>query len=298
MSLVVHGEMLLDNGRNRALAAAIEEVVRPGDVVADVGAGTGILAMLAARAGAAQVYAIERAPIAAVARALLARNGLDDVVQLVHTDLTEFAPPARVDVVLCETLGMACLDEGFRATMADARHRLLRPGGRLLPADVTVHVAPVRHGAGRARLDQLDSLVGLDFAPFGDLVRAVHRRVHLDASDLLAPAKTAWLLDCHTMEADETLTSTLSFRATRDAELGGFAMWFDAALSPSVRLSNWGNDPENHWGQAFLPVTVRPVAAGERIELAVSIQDSPGQFRVHWRDGGTNPPAVRQPIDA
>jgi predicted RNA methylase len=279
--VVVHGDMVLDDARNVALAKSIDEVVRPGDVVADVGAGTGLLAILAARAGASHVYAVERGPMADVARVLVRRNGFDGVVEVVAADSRAFAPSHPVDVVLCETLGMAVLDEGFRTTMADARDRLLRPGGRLVPAAVDVLVAPVRRVPAAVALDDLDTVLGLDLSPFADVVRGVHRRVHVDDADLLAAPVVAFSLDCATMAPDDELSATVTFDAPVDpADLGGFVVWFEARLSPTVVLTNRGTGPRNHWGQALLPVRppAFPVSA-----VRLAMDDGPGRFRVRWQ---------------
>src|SRR5687767_7106476 len=72
-----HRSMLADAPRNDFYARAIRETVRPGDVVLDIGTGSGLLAMLAAQAGAARVVACEANPaLAATAREIVKRNGL------------------------------------------------------------------------------------------------------------------------------------------------------------------------------------------------------------------------------
>src|SRR5262249_2092798 len=75
-----HRSLLDDDGRTRAFLRAIAEVVKRGAVVADRGAGTGVLSIAARRAGAKRVYAIERGPIARVGAALTVENRVDDIV--------------------------------------------------------------------------------------------------------------------------------------------------------------------------------------------------------------------------
>ncbi len=74
--------MISDEARTTAFAHAIAESVKPGDVVIDVGAGTGILSLFAARAGARRVIAVERSGMAELARELIAHNGMQEQVEV------------------------------------------------------------------------------------------------------------------------------------------------------------------------------------------------------------------------
>ena len=86
-------DVIRDRVRTGAFQRAIDSVVRPGDVVLDVGAGSGILSMFAARAGAARVYAVERTTVAVLAQDLAAANGLADIVQVIHGDVMDIELP-------------------------------------------------------------------------------------------------------------------------------------------------------------------------------------------------------------
>ena len=117
-------------------------VVRPGDIVLDVGAGSGILSVFAARAGAARVYAVERTTIAVLAQELAAANGVAEIVQVIHGDVMDVELPERVDVIVSEWLGGFGIDEGMLAPVIAARDRWLKPGGVMIPQ--------LGHGVGRA----------------------------------------------------------------------------------------------------------------------------------------------------
>lgn len=103
---------LIDEKRTLAYGKAISSTVRPGDVVVDMGTGSGVLAMLAARAGAKKVYAIEIdqsniATLGAVFRA----NGLDDRIVLIHGDVCKIDLPEKVDVIIGEMIATALIEE-------------------------------------------------------------------------------------------------------------------------------------------------------------------------------------------
>src|SRR5208282_1926346 len=129
--------------RTEAFRRAIESVVRPGDVVLDVGAGSGILSLFAARAGAARVYAVEATTVAVVAQGLAAANGFADIVEVIHGDVMDVELPGRVDVIVSEWLGGFGIDEGMLAPVIAARDRWLKPGGVMIPRSVTAWAALV-----------------------------------------------------------------------------------------------------------------------------------------------------------
>ena len=139
----VHRTMICDRVRTGAFRRAIDSVVRPGDIVLDVGAGSGILSVFAARAGAARVYAVERTSAAVLAQELAAANGVAEIVQVIHGDVMDVEPPERVDVIVSEWLGGFGIDEGMLVPVIVARDRWLKPGGVMIPRLVTAWAALV-----------------------------------------------------------------------------------------------------------------------------------------------------------
>ena len=139
----VHRTMIRDRVRTEAFRRAIDSVVRPGDIVLDVGAGSGILSVFAARAGAASVYAVERTSVAVLAHELAAANGVAEIVHVIHGDVMDIELPGHVDVIVSEWLGGFGIDEGMLAPVIAARDRWLKPGGVMIPHSVTAWTALV-----------------------------------------------------------------------------------------------------------------------------------------------------------
>ena len=100
-----HGWMVADGARTNAYARAIAKTVRPGDVVLDIGAGTGLFAILACRSGARRVYAVERDDIIEVARQNAAANGCAESIEFLHASSTEISLPECANVIVSDLRG-------------------------------------------------------------------------------------------------------------------------------------------------------------------------------------------------
>jgi len=168
MSLVLdeHREYLADAVRVSAFRQAIEEVVTPGDVVLDLGAGTGILGLMACRAGAKRVYAVDEGPIIGLAREIAWANGFQDRITHIKGLSTRVELPERVDVVLADQVGRFGLESGILEYFADARARFLKPDGVMIPGEIGLVVAPVECGELFGQVDfWRRTPAGYDFRP-------------------------------------------------------------------------------------------------------------------------------------
>ncbi|MGH7957961.1 MAG: methyltransferase domain-containing protein, partial [Opitutaceae bacterium] len=135
--------MVADKPRMAFYHRAITRHIQPGDRVIDLGTGTGILAALAARRGAAHVYAIDHSAILTHARTLAAANEIENV-EFVAAHSTRFSVEEPVDVILHEQMGDCLFDEAMVANVTDLRDRLLKPGGLILPAVFDLYCEPLK----------------------------------------------------------------------------------------------------------------------------------------------------------
>ena len=143
MRIEYHRTLIADEVRNGAFFRALKAVIEPGkSVVTDIGAGTGLLGLMAAKLGAKEVFLFETAEVAGVAAEVLKANKAK-ACHLIPCHSTEFRDKLAVDVIVSETLGNYALEENIIATLADARRRFLKTGGRVVPAGITQNVAPV-----------------------------------------------------------------------------------------------------------------------------------------------------------
>jgi SAM-dependent methyltransferase len=278
-SFGLHHLLLSDGVRLRAARRALRETVRPGSVVVDLGAGTGILGFLALRAGAGRVYAIERHPIVRLARAVAAENGFGDRIRFVEGDSRRVRLPERADLVVSDFVGPLGIDPEMAESLADAR-RFLKKRGRFLPERSEVWIAPVRAaalhrrhvqaGQGHGvRLDAVHAIAANRLGCFPGMPRS-----------LAAPLRRALVFEFARDSAAFPRRARMTFRVGEGGTVHGIAVVVRVRLSRSVSLESTLGA---HWKPVFLPVR-HPVEtrAGDRLEAELVLHDG---TNLEWRLG-------------
>ena len=268
----IHADMLFDEERVNRYSEAIAATIRPGDVVADIGTGTGLLAFLCLEAGAKRVHAIERSVAIKWAERIAARNGYANRIVFHHADsrnIDSLTEP--VDVIVTETIGHIAFEEGMVESLFDSRRRFLREDGRIIPRHTELRVALVTEPEiYRNFIDCWDRVSGIDYSPLReDAVRAWYLTTFQD-HHLMSEPKRFFKVD---FENDQlpALQGETSLTACRAGEVNGIALWFDTELAPGVHVSS---DPwsRTHWGQCFAPIpSPLSVEAGEGLSLRVEM---------------------------
>jgi protein arginine N-methyltransferase 1 len=290
-----YARMLADPVRAPAYLAAVRESVRPGMVVADVGAGPGVLGIYAATLGARRVFLVEPDASVHAARALATENGVADRVEVLRAPSTDVELPERADVIVSDLRGVTPFHGRHLEAAADLRRRLLAPGGVCIPRRDRVYAALVEDDALHARSagawsglsdvlahDSLDTLMANGWfrgrANGGQLLSEPAPFVTLDYDCPTPPLEASW-----------------DARATRDGIAHGLLLWFDTDLTDRIALSNAPTAPPALYGQAFFPfrptfvlrqgdrlrVDLRAVLAGDDYAWAWSARDDAGRTARH-----------------
>jgi hypothetical protein len=281
----VHSVMLDDRERTSRFLEGIQEVVRAGDVVVDVGSGTGILAMAAARAGASRVYAIEASRIGKSAKLLFQENGFADRIVLVEGWSSQVTLPERADVLVSEIVGNDPFGEHVLEVTADAVKRLLKPKARLVPRRVRLFGLPVtvpapemaKHVFTSGALRRWGSWYGFDFAPLAKISRDSLRLLYVNPYRARGwPALSEPILIASldlASRRDAEVQSVRSAPLTRPGRVDGVLLFFELDLGPTTTLSTHPAKVtrQNHWRSPVWTMA-HPVeaVAGNRITLRYS----------------------------
>lgn len=240
MSLEVdeHREYLSDQARVSAFRAAIEDVVKPDHVVLDLGCGTGILGLLACRAGAKRVYAIDQGGMIELARAICKANGFQDRVRFIKDVSSHVELPEPVDIVLADQIGHFGFEAGLFEYFGDARRRFLKPDGMTIPGRLDLYVCPVEFERMWEQVNfWISAPAGLDFRPARSLAANTGYPVKFNPEHLLGTPEVAWSVDPSRCDGG-SLSMRTQLEVTRPGILHGIGGWFVAQLSPHVTMSN------------------------------------------------------------
>jgi protein arginine N-methyltransferase 7 len=252
-----HFTIVLDEPRNRAWRAAIEKAVTPDSVVLDVGAGSGLLAMMAARAGAKRVVSCEMNPaVAEAAVRVVAANGFSDRVAIVSRHSGELDAErdmgGKADVFVSEILSNDMVGEDAVPTVRDVVQRLLKPGGKVIPASARVRVA-LAYWERDPRL-QLSDVDGFDLGALSELA-AVPRQVKSTDSRLHLRSAPADLFDFDFAGVRfPDPQARLALRSS-GGTINGIVQWIEICLDEEIRYDNHpGSTEASCWACLLYPL--------------------------------------------
>lgn len=287
-----HFGMLNDTQRNEAFYAALRNQVRGGDHVLDIGAGTGLLGMMAAKSGAAQVTCCEKAaPLARAAEEIVTANGLEGIVRIVpklSSALTVGPTPAfipgaeflvapgrdmagKADVMVAEIVDCGLLGEGWIPSLLDARDRLLTPDATIIPCAAQVYAVALECPEQPAPLSRsLASLHGFDVSLYDQFRAASYEQIRLSTIThrALSEPQEVFDFDFYSPSVGESRGDWQSFKIEKSGTVHGIAFWFTLHLDPTVSLSTAPDNATTCWKQAvqFFDAPIQ-VEAGDKLPL-------------------------------
>ena len=265
-----HHSMLADELRTSSFLRAILATVKPGDVVVDIGSGTGGLSLFAAMAGASRVFSIEREPVIGVAREIASLNGLSDSIVFIEGSSIDVEIPERADVLITETIGNIGFDEGIVTWVDDAKKRFLKPGAAVVPERVETIASLVSVPRDYATIDRWSRpLLTLDFTPLGRIVLNNVLWTDLSPAAIVTQPDTIFRTDF--VSEPEAVSGSVRAVALKDAIVHGIGLWFRSSLTSDISITNEPPNSVPSWEHGFLPLDEPvEVRAGETMQFEVS----------------------------
>ncbi|XP_071895234.1 protein arginine N-methyltransferase 3 isoform X1 [Anas platyrhynchos] len=278
----IHEEMLKDKVRTESYRDFIYQNphIFKDKVVLDVGCGTGILSMFAAKAGAKTVIGVDQSEIIYQAMDIIRSNKLENIITLVKGRIEEVdLPLEKVDVIISEWMGYFLLFESMLDSVIYAKDKYLAGGGSVYPDICTISLVAV--GDMNKHADKLlfwEDVYGFDMSCMKKAVIPEAVVEVLDPNTLISTATVIKRIDCNTASTSDlefssafTLTITTSTKCT--AVAGYFDIFFEKDCHNKVLFSTGPWCTKTHWKQTvFLLEKPIPVEAGEALRGTITVR--------------------------
>uniref|UniRef100_A0A7S3VRI5 type I protein arginine methyltransferase n=2 Tax=Dunaliella tertiolecta TaxID=3047 RepID=A0A7S3VRI5_DUNTE len=280
-----------------------------GKTVMDVGAGSGILSLFAAQAGASKVYAVEASGIVGYTQQLADGNAdMGKTLQVIHAKVEEVDIAEKVDVLISEPMGTLLVNERMLETYLYARDRFLKPGGKMFPQVGRIHVALFSDAflhqevMAKATFWTQDNFFKVDLSSlYGSAVDGYFSQVVVDAFDtnVLVSDPASKILDLGTCTAEDlqdvVIPLDLEVKTQGPCAVHGLACWFDV-LFPGTNNPVWlttaPGQPTTHWFQlrCLMKAPIYVPGPGHRVQGSLHLKAHKFQsYDVHLTL--TGPPA-------
>lgn len=288
-----HVPMMNDRIRNDAYYQALRNAVTPGAHVLEIGTGSGLLAMMAARLGARRVTTCETvAEIADAARRIVEDNGCSPPVTVISKQSTKLVVgedmDERADLLVSEILSSEFLGEGVLGSVEDARRRLLKPGARIIPARGSIQFA-LFGGQDIQKNVRVDEVHGFDLSRFNAIVA---RKQFVGRNDLgielLSDDTCSFFFDfVNTERFPQTEKKTIEVPVRRAGRCCGIIQWLRLELDDTVVFENHPSvkNPASGWQHCvYIFSEARDVEPGQAALItAAHNRNIPWFFLEGWK---------------
>lgn len=266
------GAMIEDKERTLAFQKAITEKTKKNFRVVDFGAGSGILSMFAAAAGAKKVYAVEWSRMAPIAEKIIQENNLNQIIQIANKDIRKSKFP-KVDLLMSECLGHLGYDENTVGIFLDIRDKLLKKGGQIIPENLTLFLAPTNFSKiYHENIKPWEKeKYSFNFQSLGKKAMNHIYVISIKQNFLISDGKKINTCDLKTAK-NYDFQVKVEFRANKKTKIYGLCGWWESRLSEKIILSTAPDKPLTHWEQCFLPILPTKVEKNDVIIAQFSVK--------------------------
>uniref|UniRef100_A0A1J3CBA1 Protein arginine N-methyltransferase 1.1 n=2 Tax=Noccaea caerulescens TaxID=107243 RepID=A0A1J3CBA1_NOCCA len=276
----IHEEMLKDVVRTKTYQNVIyqNKFLIKDKIVLDVGAGTGILSLFCAKAGAAHVYAVECSQMADMAKEIVKANGFSDVITVLKGKIEEIElPTPKVDVIISEWMGYFLLFENMLDSVLYARDKWLVDGGVVLPDRASLHLTAIEDSEYKEdKIEFWNSVYGFDMSCIKKKAMMEPLVDTVDQNQIVTDSRLLKTMDISKMSSgDASFTAPFKLVAQRNDYIHALVAYFDVSFSMCHKLLGFSTGPKSratHWKQTVMYLEdVLTICEGETITGSMSV---------------------------
>uniref|UniRef100_A0A9I9DAF9 Protein arginine N-methyltransferase 1.1 n=3 Tax=Cucumis melo TaxID=3656 RepID=A0A9I9DAF9_CUCME len=276
----IHEEMLKDTVRTKTYQNVIyqNKFLFKNKVVLDVGAGTGILSLFCAKAGAAHVYAVECSHMADMAKEIVETNGFSNVITVLKGKVEEIElPVSKVDIIISEWMGYFLLFENMLNTVLYARDKWLVDDGIVLPDKASLHLTAIEDADYKEdKIEFWNSVYGFDMSCIKKQALVEPLVDTVDQNQIVTNCQLLKTMDISKMApGDASFTAPFKLVAERDDYIHALVAYFDVSFTKCHKLMGFSTGPRSrstHWKQTVLYLEdVITICEGESITGSLNV---------------------------
>ncbi|XP_071453939.1 protein arginine N-methyltransferase 1-B isoform X1 [Hetaerina americana] len=255
----IHEEMLKDEVRTLTYRNSMyhNKHLFKGKIVLDIGCGTGILSMFAAKAGAAKVYGIECSNIVEYAKKIVEANQLSEVVEIVKGKVEEVTLPdgvEKVDIIISEWMGYCLFYESMLDTVLYARDKWLKPDGLMFPDKATLFVCGIEDRQYKdEKINWWDDVYGFDMSSIRKVAISEPLVDVVDPKQVVSNACMLKEVDLYTVQkADLSFQAPFHLQVRRNDYIQALVTFFNMEFTKCHKRIGFSTAPEapyTHWKQ-------------------------------------------------
>lgn len=283
----IHEEMLKDTSRTLSYRQAMykNKHLFKDKIVLDVGCGTGILSMFAAKAGAKHVYSVDMSNIIEKAREIVSLNGFEDKITLLQGKLEDIELPVKhVDIIVSEWMGYFLLYESMLDTVLYARDRYLTPGGLILPDKCEMYIAGIEDAQYKSeKINYWEDVYGFDYTPFINVAMVEPLVDTVDNNALITTPSKFFEFDINTVTKEELVFHRdFELEAIDNDLCHAYVVWWDAIFPGDEKVTLYTGPMRQytHWKQTiFYMNDVLDLKKGDVIKGSIALRPNTGNPR-------------------
>ncbi len=250
-----HFPMMNDTIRNDAYEKALKSALKNGGVVLDIGSGSGLLSMMAARHGATNITTCEEVSmVAEKAKIIIERNGFKDQIQVINKLSTNLVVgidlPERADILVTEIFDNGLLGENALVAIEHAKKHLLKPNAQIIPSGAKVYAILI-DSEEIYKNHRVETISNFNLSPFNQFSQFSYTGYHLEKMDYRAMSSTTSIFEIDFQKIIEKETTPIEFNIIESGTCHAVAFWYELQLDQETKISTAPHLPQlSCWKQA------------------------------------------------